>query len=100
MNTTIITIQLRRGAIDPIEYTQLNTRLTEIEDLTIDKEEKEGGEEDEEEDNMTNSTIQYLILHDKEELEDLMEEIKEEIDEEFKDIVVNIEKLLVEFFIG
>ena len=90
---------LRRGAIDPIEYTQLNTRLTEIEDLATDKEEKEGGEEDEEEDNMTNATIQYLILHDKEELEDLMEEIKEEIDEEFMDIVVNIEKLLAEFFI-
>ena len=91
---------LRQGAIDPTEYTQLNTRLTEEEDLTIDKEEKEEGEEeeeeeDEEEENMTNATIQYLILHDKEELQDLMEEI----DGEFMDIVLDIEKLLEEFFV-
>ena len=60
---------LRQGTIDPTEYTQLNTRVTEAEDLTIDEEEKEG-EEDEEEDNMTNAALQYLIPHDKEELED------------------------------
>ena len=29
---------LRQAAIDPTEYTQLNTRLTEAEDLTTDKE--------------------------------------------------------------
>ena len=40
---------LRQGAIDPTEYTQLNIRLTEAEDLTTDKEEKEEEEEDEEE---------------------------------------------------
>ena len=92
---------LRQGAIDATEYTQLNTRLTEEEDLTIDKEEKEEEEEeeDEEEENMTNATIQYLILHDKEELQDLMEEIKDEIDGEFMDIVLDIEKLLAEFFV-
>ena len=28
---------LRQGAIDPTEYTQLNTRLTEAEDLMTDK---------------------------------------------------------------
>ena len=70
----------------------MNARLTDIE-------EKEGGEEDEEEVNMTNDTIQYLILHDKEELQDLMDEIKDDIDEEFKDIVLNIEKLLETFFV-
>ena len=32
---------------------------------------------------MTNAAIQYLILHDKEEVEDLIEEIKDEIDAEF-----------------
>ena len=85
---------LRQGVIDPTEYTQLNTRLTEEEDLTIDKEEEEGEEEDEEEENMTNAAIQYLILHDKEELQDL---IKDEIDGEFMDIVLDIEKLLEEF---
>ena len=79
--------------------TLLNTRLTEAEDLTIDKEEKEEEEEDEEEENMTNAAIQYLILHDKEELEDLMEGIKDEIDAEFMDIVLGIEKLLEEFFV-
>ena len=83
---------LRQGDLDPTEYTQLNTRLTEAEDLTTDKEEKEE-EEDEEEENMTNVTIQYLKLHDKEELQDLMEEIKDEIDREFMDIVLDIEKL-------
>ena len=86
---------LRQGALDPSEYTQLNTRLTEEEDLTTDKEEKE--EEDKEEENMTNAAIQYLKLHDKEELQDLMEEIKDEIDGEFMDIVLDIEKLLEEF---
>ena len=90
---------LRQGALDPTEYTQLNTRLTEAEDLTTDKEEKEEEEEDEEEENMTNAAIQYLILHDKEELQDLMEEIKDEIDAEFIDIVLDIEKLLEEFFV-
>ena len=91
---------LRQGALDPSEYTQLNTRLTEEEDLTTDKEEKEEEEEeDEEEENMTNATIQYLILHDKEELQDLMEEIKDEIDGEFMDIVLDIEKLSEEFFV-
>ena len=88
---------LRQSAIDPTEYTQLNTRLIEEEDLTTDKEEKE--EEDEEEENMTNATIQYFILHDKEELQDLMEETKDEIDGEFMDIVLDIEKLLEEFFV-
>ena len=48
---------------------------------------------------MTNATIQYLILHDKEKLQDLMEEIKGEIDGEFMDIVLDIEKLLEEFFV-
>ena len=86
---------LRQGALDPTEYTQLNTRLTEEEDLTTDKEEKE--EEDEKEDNMTNAAIQYMILNDKEELQDLMEDIKEET--EFMDIVLGIEKLLEEFFV-
>ena len=76
----------------------MNTRLTEEEDPTIDKEEKEE-EEDEEEENMTNATIQYLILHDKEELQDLMEEIKDEIDGEFMDIVLDIEKLSEDFFV-
>ena len=64
----------------------MNTRLTEEEDLTTDKEEKE--EEDEEEENMTNAAIQYLILQDKEESQDLMEEIKDEIEREFMDIRV------------
>ena len=74
----------------------MNTRLTAAKDLTIDKEEKEEEEEeDEEEENMTNATIQYIILHDKEELQDLMEEIKDEIDGEFMDIVLDIEKLLL-----
>ena len=91
---------LCQGAIDPTEYTQLNTRLTEEEDLMTDKEEKEEEEEeDEEEENMTNATIQYLMLHDKEELQNLMEEIKDEIDGEFMDIVLEIEKLLEEFFV-
>ena len=91
---------LREGAIDPTEYTQLNTRLTAAEDLTTDKEEKEEEEEDEEEEeNMTNDTIQCLILHDKEELQDLMEGIKDEIDGEFMGIVLDIEKLLEDFFI-
>ena len=53
---------LRQGAIDPTEYTQLNTRLTEVEDLMTDKEQKEEEEEEEEEENMTNAAIQYLIL--------------------------------------
>ena len=88
---------MSQGAIDPTEYTQLNTCLTEAEDLTTDKEEEEEEEEDEEEENMTNAAIQYLILHDKEELEDLMEGIKDEIDAEFMDIVLGIEKLLEEF---
>ena len=48
---------------------------------------------------MTNAAIQYLILHDKEELEDLMEGIKDEIDAEFMDIVLGIEKLLEESFV-
>ena len=48
---------------------------------------------------MTNAAIQYLILHDKEELEDLMEGIKDEIDAEFMDIVLGIKKLLQEFFV-
>ena len=39
---------LRQGALDPNEYTQLNTRLTEEEDLTTDKEEKEEEEDKEE----------------------------------------------------
>ena len=87
---------LRPDAIDPTEYTQLNTRITEAGDITSDKKEEE---EDEEEDNMTNAAIQYLILHDKEELEDLMEGIKDEIDAEFMDIVLGIEKLLEEYFV-
>ena len=90
---------LRQGAIDPTEYTQLNTGLMVKEDLTTDKEEKEETDEDKEEENMTNTAIQFLILHDKEELQDLMEEIKDDIDEEFKDIVLNIEKLLETFFV-
>ena len=53
---------LRQGAINPTEYTQLNTSLTAKEDLMTDKEEKEEEEEDEEEENMTNASIQYLIL--------------------------------------
>ena len=85
---------LRQGAVDPTEYTQLNTRLTEED---TDNEEKEE-EEDEEEENMTNATIQYLILHDKEELQDL-KEIKDERDAEFMDIVMDIEKLLEDFFV-
>ena len=46
-----------------------------------------------------NAAIQYLILHDKEELEYLMEGIKDEIDAEFMNIVLGIEKLVEEFFI-
>ena len=45
------------------------------------------------------AALQYLILHDKEELEDLMKGIKDEIDAEFMDIVLGIEKLLEEFFV-
>ena len=91
---------LRQGAIDPTEYTQLNTGLTEKEDLTTDKEEKEEEtEEDKEEENMMNAAIQYQIRHDKIELKILLEEIKDDIDEEeFKDIVLDIEKLLETFF--
>ena len=88
---------LRQGVIDPTEYTQLNSGLTVKEDLTTDKEEKEETEENKEEDNMTNSTIQYLIQHDKKELQDLLEEIKD--DDEFKDVVLDIEKLLEKFFL-
>ena len=53
---------LHQGAIEPNEYTHMNTRLTEVEDIMTDKEEKEEEEEDEEEENMTNTAIQYLIL--------------------------------------
>ena len=56
---------LCHGAIDPNEYTQVNTRLTANEDQMIDKEEKEDNEEEDKVENMTNTTIQYLILHDK-----------------------------------
>ena len=87
---------LRQGAIDPNEYTQLNTGLTVKEDLTTYKKEKQETGEDKEEDNLTNYAIQYLIRHDKEELQNLLGEIK--IDEEFKDIVLDIEKLLETFF--
>ena len=90
---------LRQGAIDPTECTQLNTGLTVKEDLTTDKEEKKETEEDKEEENMTNTAIQYLILHDKQELQDLMVEIKDEIDGEFEDVVLDIEKLLDIFFV-
>ena len=54
---------LRQGAIDPTEYTQLNTGLTVKEDVTTDKEEKKETEEDKEEENMINTAIQYLILY-------------------------------------
>ena len=90
---------LRQGAIDPADYTMLNTRLTMTDDRMIDKEEEEGDEENEEEGNIENAAIQYLILHDKDELEELMADIKEEIDVEFKDIVNDIEKLLETFFV-
>ena len=91
---------LRHDAIDPTEYTQLNTRLSEAEDQMIDKEEKAESEEDEEEEeNMKNAEIQYLILHDKEELMELMADIKDEIDEEFMDIILNIGHLIEEFFV-
>ena len=36
--------------------------------------------------------LQKKLLHDKEELEDLMERIKDEIDAEFMDIVLGIER--------
>ena len=39
---------------------------------------------------MTNATIQYLILHDNEELQDLMEEIKDEIDAGYREVVRGI----------
>ena len=53
---------LRQGAIDPTEYTQLNTRLTEVEDLMTDKKEKEEEEEeDEEEENMTKIKKRWKI---------------------------------------
>ena len=91
---------LRQGTIDPAEYTQLNTRLTATEDGIIDQEEKDDDdEEDEEEENMENAAIQYLVQHDKEELQELMMDIKEEINVEFMDIVVNIENLLETFFV-
>ena len=91
---------LSQGAIDPAEYTQLNTRLTKVDDHIIDKEEKEEEEEAEDDENITNATIQYMIQHDREELQDLIEEIKDDIDEEFIDIVLDIEKLLEEFLVN
>ena len=87
---------LRQGAITPTEYAQLNTSLTESADLKTDEAEKEEDSADEEQD-LTKSTIDYII-HDKEELLQLMEELKDDIDKEFMDIVLNIEKLLEIFF--
>ena len=79
------------------EDAQLNTSLTESADLKIDEAEKEEDNDDEEQD-LTKSTVEYIIQHDKEELLQLMEELKDDIDEEFMDIVLSIEKLLEIFF--
>ena len=88
---------LRQGAVTPTEYAQLNTSLSESADLKTDEAEKEEDSADEEQD-LTKSTIDYIIHHDKEELLQLMEELKDDIDKEFMDIVLNIEKLLEIFF--
>ena len=88
---------LRQGAITPTEYAQLNTSLTEAADLKTAEAEKEEDSDDGEQ-NLTKSTVDYIIQHDKEELLQLMEELKDDIDEEFMDIVLGIEKLLEVFF--
>ena len=60
---------LRQGAITPIEYTQLNTSLTEAADLGTDEEEKEEDrDDDDEEQHLMKSAVDYIIQHDKEEL--------------------------------
>ena len=79
---------LRQGAITPIEYTQLNTSLTEAAD------EAEKEEDSDEEQNLMKPTVDYITQRDKEELLQLMEELKDDIDEELMDIVLDIEKLL------
>ena len=88
---------LRQGAITPTEYAQLNTSLTESADLKTDEAEKEEDSADEKQD-LTKSTVDYIIQQDKEELLQLIEELKDDIDEESMDILLNIEKLLEIFF--
>ena len=71
---------------------RLNTDLSKDSDLEIDKDEDDDGDEDEEEEELINSIIQPSIQHDREELEEILEEIKEV--DGFEDLVLEFEELL------
>ena len=86
---------LERGSITPLEYNRLNSVIA------IPEKSSDGGAE-EEEDEMTRvikDTVAHVILHDKEELSDLLMELQDEVSKEFLDALLDLELLAGKFLI-
>ena len=86
---------LERGSIAPLEYNGLNSVIAIPE-----KSSNESAEE--EEDEMTRvikDTVSHVILHDKEELSDLLMELRLEVGKKFLDALLDLELLAAKFLI-
>ena len=92
--TVLLDEMLERGTLAPLEYNKLNS--------VIAIPEKSSDEVAEEEDEMTRvikDTVDHVILHDKEELSDLLMELRDEVGKEFLDALLDMELLAGKFLI-
>ena len=92
---------LRQEAISRETYTQVNNILAEsldeddgdTKDLDVDT----GDEEEDEVKKIINSTVDYIVVHDKKELMELLTELKEEATEDYIDTLLKLEVLVTTF---
>ena len=117
MNIEILDELLRKVGLNRDEYTQLNKVLDESlgtgkdeegEEEEVDEESDKGGEESAEEDKtedeyppreetmkkLIQSTVEYLIQHDKKELLELINEFRADVAEDFLDTVLVLEEIV------
>ena len=72
--TVLLDEMLERGSIAPLEYNRLNSDTAILE-----KSSDEGAEEEDEMTRVIEDTVANVILHDKEELSDLLVELRDEV---------------------
>ena len=93
--TVLLGEMLERGSIAPLEYNRLNGVIAIPE-----KSSNEGTEEEENEmTRVIKDTVAHVILHDKEELSDLLMELRDEVGKEFLDALLDLELLAGKFLI-
>ena len=89
---------LRQEDISREAYTQVNNKLAE----SLDEDDGDAKEmevaTDKDEEAEEDSTVDYIITHDKKELMELLTELKEEATDDYIDTLLKLEELVTIFF--